>query len=186
MGLEPELKFDDSYHERFILVDGSPVLIRCLHAEDREKILEGFDHLSSTSRYLRFLTPKQLLSDEELRFFTEIDGRNHFGLVAVRSESDGSEGMGVGVARFLRLSATSTTAEPAITIVDELQGMGVGGRLLERLAEAALERGVLRFRCYILSENRRGQELVRHLFPGAHFQLRGEVFVVEFPLARNE
>ena len=177
-------KFDDSYRERVTLRDGSRVVIRCLHSEDRAKILEGFDHLSSTSRYLRFLTPKRLLSDEELRFFTEIDGLNHFGIVAVRCEGD-YEGPGVGVARFLRLPDEPRTAEPAITVVDEMQGQGVGRFLFERLAVAAYERGILRFRCFILSENRRGQELVRHLFPNAHFELRGEVLIAEFPINRD-
>lgn len=175
-------KYNRSYREHFTLRDGTRVLVRCLHPDDREKILEGFVHLSSTSRYLRFLTPKRLLSDEELRFFTEIDGMNHFGLVAVRSCPDGSEGPGVAVARFLRLADDPVAAEPAVTVVDEMQGQGAGKILFERLAAAALERGILRFRCYILAENRRGQELVHHLFPDAHFELRGEVFVAEFSI----
>ncbi|MEJ2077764.1 MAG: GNAT family N-acetyltransferase [Acidobacteriota bacterium] len=175
-------KFDRSYREYFTLRDETRVLIRCLRAEDREKILEGFDHLSSTSRYLRFLTPKPLLSDEELRFFTEIDGLNHFGIVAVETARDGSEGPGVAVARFLRLADDPASAEPAITVVDEMQGQGVGKALFERLVAAARERGIRRFRCYILAENRRGQELVHYFFPTAHFELRGEVFVAEFPI----
>ncbi|MFZ0428508.1 MAG: GNAT family N-acetyltransferase [Acidobacteriota bacterium] len=176
-------KFDDSYLERATLRDGSSILLRCLQPEDREKILEGFDHLSSTSRYLRFLTPKRLLSEEELRFFTEIDGLNHFGIVAVQPAADGSEGPGVGVARFLRLPEEPDTAEPAVTVVDDMQGQGVGRLLLQRLAGAALERGIGRFRCFLLGENRRGQELVRHLFPRAHFELRGELLVAEVSLS---
>jgi GNAT superfamily N-acetyltransferase len=186
MVLDPKSwKFDRSYREYLTLRDGTRVLVRCVHPADRGKIVEGFDHLSSTSRYLRFLTPKRLLSDEELRFYTEVDGLNHFGLVAVRSSPDGSEGSGVAVARFLRLADDPSVAEPAVTVVDEMQGHGVGKVLLERLASAALERGIRRFRCYILAENRRGQELVHHLFPEAHFELRGEVIITEFPIMRK-
>ncbi len=179
-------KFDRFYREGVTLREGARVWIRCLRPVDRNKILEGFDHLSSTSRYLRFLTPKAWLSDDELRFFTELDGLNHFGIVAVESAPDGSEGAGVGVARFLRLPEEPEVAEPAVTVVDDMQGQGVGRVLLERLAEAARERGIRRFRCFILSGNRRGQELVHHVFPRAHFDLRGEVLVADFPIAGHE
>ena len=174
------------YREDLALSDGTRVRVRALERSDRAEIAHGFARLSSSSRYMRFLTPKQFLSDEDLTFLTELDGLIHFGLVAVRLARDGSESEGIGVARFLRLPGEPDVAEPAITVIDEMQGRGIGSLLLSRLAAAAVEKGVCRFRCYLLSENFRGQEMIRKLFPGVHFRVRSEVTVADFPLCGGE
>jgi GNAT superfamily N-acetyltransferase len=174
------------YREDLALSDGTRIRVRSLQRSDRAEIAHGFARLSSSSRYMRFLTPKQFLSDEDLTFLTELDGSIHFGLVAVRLARDGAETDGIAVARFFRLPGESDVAEPAITVIDEMQGRGIGSLLLSRLAAAAVEKGVCRFRCYLLSENFRGQEMIRKLFPGVHFQVRSEVVVADFPLCGRE
>jgi GNAT superfamily N-acetyltransferase len=175
----------DSYCEDLRLGDGTPVRIRILQPEDREKLEEGFRRLSQRSRYLRFLTPKSRLNSEELRYLTELDGVDHFGLVAILRGPAGEEIRGIGIGRFVRSAENPEMAEPAVTVADELQGLGLGSLLCLRLAAAARERGIVRFRCFLLSENRRVREMIRRLFPDACFQVGGELTVVEFGVGTN-
>ncbi len=43
---------------------------------------DGLRHLSKESVQRRFLTPKSSFSRSELRYLTEVDGRDHVALVA--------------------------------------------------------------------------------------------------------
>ena len=74
-------------------------------------------------------------------------------------DSKGNE-EGIGVARFIRLEEDSEVAEPAITVVDDFQGKGLGTLLLHRLAAAALEREINRFRFEILADNVRMKNML--------------------------
>ena len=145
--------FDASYREEIELDDGSRVVLRVLRPADRELLRRGFDRLSDRSRRLRFMGSKARLSDAELDALTELDGEDRFALGAVRLETGSGEAEGLGVARFARLPDDPEVAEAAVTVVDAAQGRGLGSALLRRLAAAARERGVRRFRGDILSHN---------------------------------
>lgn len=179
------MRYGKTYQEDHVLRDGSRVRIRTLCPEDRAKILDGFGRLSQRSRYLRFLTPKDHLSDDELTYLSELDSGRHFGMVVLRVDAAGAETDGVGIARFVRSPDDPTVAEPAITVTDEMQGKGLGRLLLQKLADAAQERDIHCFRCYLLAENIRVLDLIRRVFPGVHFQARGELITAEFPVSEH-
>jgi RimJ/RimL family protein N-acetyltransferase len=142
------------------LRDGTPVLVRPIRPDDRDRLAAGFRRLSPESRYRRFLTVAESLSDEELRYLTEIDYRNHFAWVAVREDRPEE---GLGVARWVRLREEPDVAEPAITVVDDYQGRGLGTLLLGLLAAAARAGGIERFRAYVLEENEPMRVLLEQL-----------------------
>lgn len=134
------------------LSDGTALLIRPVVPEDKQRFLDGFARLSPQSRYRRFMAPINELSPEMLRRFTEVDYVDHFAYVALMADEPGQPG--VGVARYVRLTAEPEVAEAAVTVIDDHQGRGVGTLLLEALGAVALENGVKRFRGYVLEENR--------------------------------
>lgn len=137
------------------LRDGSRLLIRPIAAEDRDELRAGFERLSQRSRYRRFLSPMNELTERQLDYLTEIDHHDHEALVAV----DQSSGSGiVGVARFVR--SNGAEAEPAIVVVDDWQRRGVGAALLASLAERSREEGVGRYKALVLAEN---DEVIRLL-----------------------
>jgi N-acetylglutamate synthase-like GNAT family acetyltransferase len=110
------------------------VFVRPIRPQDREVLTKAFARLGEQSRYQRFFSPINELSESELRYFTEVDHHDHEALVAFDAET----GDGVGVARFVRLD-DGTSAEAAVTVIDEWQGRGVGTALVaavERLAAA--------------------------------------------------
>jgi RimJ/RimL family protein N-acetyltransferase len=162
------------------LRDGGRVLLRPLRPSDREVYLRGFEHLGSSSRYMRFFSPKPRLTDTELHYFLDVDHHDHEALVAI--DVDGGEG--IGVARYVRERDHPEVAEVSITVVDEHQGRGLGALLLERLAERAAEEGVQRLRALVLADNHRMLTLIRSRWP--YHQLRrvpASVLELEFDVA---
>lgn len=139
--------------------DGQALVLRLMRPSDKAKLVVAFAQLSARSRYLRFFASKSELTEKELRFLTETDCMNHFAIAALERLDDGPEGQGIGVARFVRDGEEPTAAEVAITVIDEWQHRGVGRILLERLLEAARERGIERFRFECLAENEDIQRL---------------------------
>src|SRR5678815_5219087 len=61
------------YLVRETLNDGTPVTIRAVRPDDKERILTAFLALEPQSIYARFFYAKTELSEQELRQLTEID-----------------------------------------------------------------------------------------------------------------
>ncbi len=136
------------FHEEHVLGDGTRLTLRHVRPGDASELQRGFERLSPRSRYRRFLQPITALTDEQLDYLTRVDGNDHVAIVAFRDD-----GVGLGIARFIRLQADPAVAEAAITVIDEAQGKGIGRLLALTLARAAHERGVRRFRGRVLADN---------------------------------
>jgi RimJ/RimL family protein N-acetyltransferase len=145
---------------RHVLSDGTKVTIRPIDASDKQELQDGLHRLSDVAVQQRFLVPKARFTKSELRYLTEVDGHDHVALVA---ESDRWPGTIVAVARYVRLDNDPDTAEAAIVVADELQGLGLGTLLAERLAAAATVHGVGRFTAEMLGENRAAHRLMERL-----------------------
>jgi GNAT superfamily N-acetyltransferase len=142
----------------FTLTDGSQILLRPIEPDDKKNLLAGFERLSPESRYKRFLTPTNELSDRALAYLTEVDHHDHEAIVAQTPA-----GKPLGVARFVRTNGD--TAEAAVAVADDWQGRGVGTALLTRLAERAREEGISRFTATCLATNEDILQLLRELGP---------------------
>ncbi|MBK7977776.1 MAG: GNAT family N-acetyltransferase [Deltaproteobacteria bacterium] len=162
-----ERRFDQDYREPVVLRDGTAATRRLLRAEDRELLERGFEKLSERSRYYRFFSPKPRLSQAEARYLTDVDGEAHVAIGASVAGADGGE-EGLGVARFVRLAEEPDVAEAAVTVLDDVQGKGLGSLLLMRLIAAARERHVKSFRCWVLADNKDMLKLLHDLLPDAH------------------
>jgi len=139
------------------LRDGSKVLIRQIQPADAPLLADGFARLSGKSRQMRFLSRKDRLSAAELRYFTDLDHRDHEALCAL----DQADGRGVGVARYVRDAEDPRAAEIAVTIVDDWQGRGLGAELLARLSDRARSEGICRFSALVAEDNRAMAGLLR-------------------------
>ena len=60
------------------LPDGASILIRPIRADDKRMLKDGLRQLSDESVQRRFLTPKSSFSRSELRYLTEVDGRDQW------------------------------------------------------------------------------------------------------------
>lgn len=143
------------------LRDGSAIELREVRPSDKAALADGFARLSPESRYRRFFSSVDRLSPTDLSYLTEVDHRDHEAVVAF--DPDGN---GVGVARYVR-GYEPDTAEVAVAVVDDRQGIGAGTALLERLIERASENGVERFVALVLPENDEAVELFRSIDGGS-------------------
>jgi GNAT superfamily N-acetyltransferase len=176
--------FDEAYREILVLNDNSRIIIRPIKPSDRQKLLEAFRRLSPESLYRRCFSLKKELSAGELNFFTDVDGIDHFALVAVLLDPDDheSEGEGIGGARFIRLADDADVAEVAFLVSDDWQHKGIGRVLLQRLIAAARERGIARMRCYLLAENHQARQFIRNVCWHVSFHNEETLIAAEFAL----
>jgi RimJ/RimL family protein N-acetyltransferase len=143
------------------LPDGALILIRPIRADDKRMLENGLRHLSEESVQRRFLTPKSSFSRAELRYLTEVDGRDHVALV-VEYPAEPVRRL-IAVARFVRLKDDPDVAEVAIVVADDWQRRRVGSTLAELLAARARGRGIRRFTATMAGDNLPAHKLMRRL-----------------------
>jgi len=135
-----------------VLRNGASVLVRPIRPDDEPRLTALYSRLSHDTAYQRFFTWWKKLPPAWARAFANVDYRGRLALVA---EPDGGTGSAlVGVARY-EPSGDTATAEIALVIQDDWQGVGLGAVLLDRLLDAAAARGLATFVAYVLSGNRR-------------------------------
>ena len=146
---------------RLRLLDDHEVVVRPIEPGDKRALAGGFARLSEQSRYQRFMTGIQELSEGDLAYLTEVDHHDHEALIAFDAAMPEDA---VGVARYVRASGT-TAAEAAVTVIDEWHGRGLGTALCNLLAERARAEGVECFTALLLAENTQMQDVLASLGP---------------------
>jgi len=142
------------------LESGERVLYRPVRPDDKQFLRQGFDELSRESRYQRFATPKNRLTDAELAFYTEQDGVSHFAVGAGLIDDDGQLMEGIAIARYVSLPEDPSLAEIAIVVLDRFQNRGIGTRLLECLLAEAAGNDLTRLRAHVQRTNRTAMLLI--------------------------
>lgn len=128
-----------------------------LEPGDRAAVLDVFDGLSESSRRLRFHGAKPRLRDRELDMLVDVGCCGREAVTAVERPS----GTVVGIARFVRESESSRSAEVAFAVVDRCQGQGIGSALVEELGKLALRQGIERFTALVAPGNEPAFALLR-------------------------
>ncbi|OUR95421.1 hypothetical protein A9Q84_16440 [Halobacteriovorax marinus] len=148
--------------KEIIAKDGSTFFIRPITSEDKNLLIEGLDKLSEESKHHRFLGFKKAFTEKELKYLTELDGINQVGL-ALGFENEDSSVEGIGVARYHRLKDNYSRAEFAITLLDNMQGKGLGTQLMLELILNAKSNGVTHFEGLLETTNEQMIALVKKL-----------------------
>lgn len=133
------------------LRDGTPILLRQIRPEDRDRLVAGLQRLSPRSRYLRFHADVDHLTEPQVEYLTRVDHAEHEAIVAL--DLTRPEVPGIGVARYIRDAFERRVAEAAVTVADDYQGKGAGTLLLGALAVRARRQGIEVFRNYVLASN---------------------------------
>ncbi len=151
---------DDSEDHRWVVVDpaggvrladGTTVTLRPLRPGDGNLLAAGFDRLSERSRYRRFLSPVPKMTSSMLKYLTSVDEINHRAWGALVTEPAGP--VSAGVVRWVRSQKDPAVADMAVTVIDDYQGRGLGGLLLDVAVLDAFACGVERFEGVVLGEN---------------------------------
>jgi RimJ/RimL family protein N-acetyltransferase len=131
------------------LLDSTTVFVRPIAPEDKPLLVDGLRRLSPETAYRRFLSPKVRFSDAELAYLTELDGHDHIAYVAVDARRTDRL---IAVARAVRVAPE--TADLAIVVGDDWQGVGLGRRLARLVTEKAAAEGITRIAGTMLADNR--------------------------------
>jgi len=156
---EPEAPAASPRGEPVTLADGARILIRAIEPTDAQLLKTNFEHLGAVSRYRRFLTPIDHLSDRQLAYLTQVDHNAHEALVAI----DAATGEGLAIARYVRDPEDRSEAELAIVVADLWQGRGVGTALVEQISARARSAGVECFTARMLIGNQAGRRLLERV-----------------------
>jgi RimJ/RimL family protein N-acetyltransferase len=146
------------------LRDGTLGLTWGLLPEDRAALAQGYDRLSTESRFHRFLTGTPHLSEALLdRLVDGVDGVDHVALVLFLLDDQGV-GTPAGVARMIRYPDDPSTADVAVTVAEAFRGRGAAtGLLSELLAERP--KGVERLKTTLAADNPASLAMLRRLGP---------------------
>jgi GNAT superfamily N-acetyltransferase len=140
---------DDAESGELDLPGGLTIPFRPIEPGDAAALQRFHSQLSERSIYQRFIEFLPRLSDDRAHYFTNVDGRDRFALVALDPLAPGEI---AGVVRFDR-DPDSDRAEYAAIVLDRWQGKGIGYALSRHLAAAARRRGVRTLYAIVLPEN---------------------------------
>ena len=140
-----------------------PVDTRPVRPDDLARFLRLWPRLSPETRYRRFHAPVHRMPLSAVRHLVGVDHDSREAVVAVVG------GEVVGVARYDRSPADASTAEFAVVVADDWQGVGLGRQLLRDVTALAAGRGVRQLVATVQPDNSRVLRLVQRLLPAATF-----------------
>ena len=147
--------------EPFILRDQRSVLLRPIRPED-ELNLQAFDNSQSKEdRYKRYFAELPQFSHEQMARLAQIDYAREMAFVAVLNNSQQQEEI-LGVVR-VQVDPDNTQAEFAMAVRSELKGIGLGGRLLQKMIDYCRAQGTQELIGCTMLENTGMANLARKL-----------------------
>jgi GNAT superfamily N-acetyltransferase len=167
------------------LRDGRWICLRTIRPSDEERIRDGIGAMSERSRYLRFFTAFRTPPDSIVKRLSAVDGHDHIGWGAILL--DGQEYPPIAAAHAIRLDDKPRTAELAVAVLDDYQGLGIARMLIAAILGDCVGEDVRHLEMQVLGENRAATTLLLGL--GAEVtQSNGSVstycLTVEAALAR--
>lgn len=121
--------------------------IRALRPGETQPLLDVFAGLSARSRFRRYQTGLPELTPTMLHVLSDLHAERHQAFVA------SAGGRAVGIGRWVRLSASSVSAEIALEVTDDAQGRGVGAALAQAVAASAASAGMVTLVATVLASN---------------------------------
>lgn len=131
------------------LDDGSRVTVRPMSAEDGASFSAMYERLGPESRRRRFVVAPPSLSEEDLRYLTDIDHRRHDALIALDPDTDEL----IGEARYVSIRGRPDAAEVAALVSEGWRGRGLATMLLTELSKRAREHGIERYVALVSTDN---------------------------------
>ena len=165
------------------LENGLHVRVRPIRSSDAEELQHTYDELSPESRYYRFFTARPRMPLPMAKRLTNIDHAHHFAWVVfdVDIEGDHHDDHAVAAARMI-LDEDPTSAECAITVIDQYHHRGIGRFLIELLVCTAADLDIEVLRFDVLRDNHKMRQLMGGTGASAA-GVPGDPGIVEFKLA---
>ena len=130
-------------------LDGQKVTFRPAKTVDERLIQEHFYGMDAKDVRARFFGTRRSFFREDMEGLAQVDYINNLTMVAVTGEVGFEKIIGLGE----YASEQGAVAEVAFSVSKEWQGKGIAGVLLEKVAEAAREKGFTKLVAYTLPTN---------------------------------
>ncbi|MBY6207169.1 MULTISPECIES: bifunctional acetate--CoA ligase family protein/GNAT family N-acetyltransferase [Halomonas] len=176
------MPYPEELRESVTLRNGWEVEFRPIRAEDAPLITEFHRQLSEESIRFRYFHNKTDLSQGDLSRLAHINYDRQMAFIAERLCEDGSKEM-LGVVRVWN-DPDNIRTEFSIIIRDDLQGLGIGSRLMEKMIRYCKGVGTLEMFGKIMIDNHPMRALMKHL--GFRQRFNMEEQVVDAVLRLNE
>jgi acetyltransferase len=147
--------YPTQYVREWRLADGNSFVIRPIRPEDEPLTIDFHKSLSEKTvhlRYLGFLEGEALITHDRLVQICFCDYNREITLIAEGIQHGRDQREIMAVARLIKAYGANE-AEFAIVIADDMQGKGLGTKLLRYLLEIGSKEGLERIVGYILLEN---------------------------------
>jgi RimJ/RimL family protein N-acetyltransferase len=142
-----------SFSQLSALRDGTPLTIRAMRPDDRDRIVAAFGKLDANTIYTRFFSHRKEIPAAVLDRIAAIDFVNLAGLVA--TIGTGADETVIASATYVGIPAAdgAKAAEVAFTVEEDFHRQGLASKLLAALATLARRHGIVRFEAEVLSGN---------------------------------
>ncbi|MCD6292042.1 MAG: GNAT family N-acetyltransferase [Deltaproteobacteria bacterium] len=144
------IPYPNQYEFIETLRDGTSVLIRPIKPEDAAAHYEMVAGFSPQTRYFRFFSLREEISQEQMARFTQIDYDRDVAIIA-EIDRDGKK-ISIGVNRLLYYPHNEEY-EFAVVVADAWHGSGAGRLLMEKLIYIAQDRGIREIYGLVLRSN---------------------------------
>ena len=141
------------------LPSGYEISFRVVQPDDASALQRFLGRCSERTIYLRFFGSLNEFSEEKAQYFAQVDGVDHFALVAL--DPDHQEEI-ISIVRYDR-EPGEEKAEYAAIVQDDWQDQRIGIDLTRRLIGVAWDQGIRCFYAMVMGKNRRMLELLRRL-----------------------
>lgn len=136
------------------LRDGTPVRLRAARGDDRQRLVDFFEHLEPRTIYTRFFGFRKRLTDTELGVIDDNDFVARTILLATIGSGPGETVIGAGSYVVDAASGDPPRrAEVAFTVEEDYQGRGLASALLRTLVAIARAHGLHELTAEVLAEN---------------------------------
>jgi acetyltransferase len=165
--------YPKEYTYDFKLNNGKNVIIRPIRPEDEPLEEEMFSKFSRQTQYYRFFGYIGDVTHETLIRYTQIDYDRELALIAEVTEK--GKKMMAGVVRLVA-DTNNESAEFAIVVADDWQGLGLGNEFTDLILTIAKEKGIKRVYATVLQAN----TTMLHMFRKRKFNIKSLDYETSF------
>jgi acetyltransferase len=143
------------------LVHGGNYLIRPISPDDKNAVLDLFNHLSPQSRYFRYAHAISTLPEDLLQQIIHATSVDNFALVAMIKKTNEPDRL-VGISRYIK-DTDHAKGEFSLSVSDDYHHEGIGAQLMRGIIDCAKLNGLSEIYGYVSKDNQEMLMLMRHL-----------------------
>ncbi|SFX50370.1 acetate--CoA ligase family protein [Marinospirillum alkaliphilum] len=174
------MPYPEDLRKKVALKDGREVEVRPIRGEDAVALLRFHSRLSEESIRFRYFHNKADLTKRDLSLLTQINYDRQMAFIAEQTLEDGSKEI-LGVSRVWT-DPDNIRTEFSVIIRDDLQGLGLGSLLMNKLISYSRSVGTLEMVGKIMVENHPMRGLMKHLGFQCTYNLDEQVIDAVLPL----